>query len=33
MRTWAIESIGGRGYLLAEPLVARGVDVLDVPAT
>jgi transposase len=32
-RTWAIESAGGLGYLLAQQLVARGQDVLDVPAT
>jgi transposase len=32
-RTWAIESVGGLGYLLAQQLVARGEDVLDVPAT
>jgi transposase len=32
-RTWAIESAGGLGYLLAQQLVARGEDVLDVPAT
>jgi transposase len=32
-RTWAIESVGGMGYLLAQQLVARGEDVLDVPAT
>jgi transposase len=32
-RTWAIESAGGMGYLLAQQLVARGEDVLDVPAT
>ena len=31
-RTWAIESVGGMGYL-AQQLVARGEDVLDVPAT
>src|ERR1019366_4895050 len=28
-----IESAGGMGYLLAQQLVARGEDVLDVPAT
>ena len=32
-RTWAIESAGGLGYLLAQQLVARGEQVLDVPAT
>jgi hypothetical protein len=32
-RRWAIESAGGMGYLLAQQLVARGEDVLDVPAT
>jgi transposase len=32
-RTWAIESVGGLGYLLAQQLVARGAEVLDVPAT
>ena len=32
-RTWAIESVGGLGYLLAQQLVARGENVLDVPAT
>lgn len=32
-RTWAIESVGGLGYLLAQQLVTRGEDVLDVPAT
>ena len=31
--TWAIESVGGLGYLLAQQLVARGEDVVDVPAT
>jgi transposase len=31
--TWAIESSGGLGYRLAQQLVARGEDVLDVPAT
>ena len=31
-RIWAIESAGGLGYLLAQQLVARGEDVLDVPA-
>ena len=32
-RTWAIESAGGMGYLLAQQLVAAGEDVVDVPAT
>jgi transposase len=32
-RTWAIESAGGLGYLLAQQLVAAGETVLDVPAT
>jgi transposase len=32
-RIWAIESAGGLGYLLAQQLVGRGEDVLDVPAT
>jgi transposase len=32
-RTWAIESAGGLGYLLAQQLVAQGENVLDVPAT
>ena len=32
-RTWAIESVGGLGYLLAQQLVARGEHVVDVPAT
>ena len=32
-RTWAIESAGGMGYLLAQQLVARGEAVVDVPAT
>jgi transposase len=32
-RTWAIESAGGLGYLLARQLVAAGEEVLDVPAT
>ena len=30
-RTWAIESAGGMGYLLAQQLVAAGETVLDVP--
>jgi transposase len=30
-RTWAIESAGGLGYLLAQQLVAGGEEVLDVP--
>ena len=32
-RTWAIESAGGLGYLLAQQLVSAGEDVVDVPAT
>lgn len=32
-RTWAIESVGGLGYLLAQQLVAAGETVVDVPAT
>ena len=32
-RTWAIESAGGLGYLLAQQLVGAGEHVLDVPAT
>jgi transposase len=32
-RSWAIESVGGMGYLLAQQLVAQGEEVLDVPAT
>jgi hypothetical protein len=32
-RTWAIESAGGLGYLLAQQLVAAGEEVVDVPAT
>jgi transposase len=32
-RRWTIESAGGMGYLLAQQLVARGEEVLDVPAT
>jgi hypothetical protein len=32
-RTWAIESAGGLGSLLAQQLVAAGEIVLDVPAT
>jgi len=32
-RTWAIESVGGLGYLLAQQLVNAGEQVLDVPAT
>ena len=31
MRTWAIESASGLGHLLAQRLVARGEEVLDVP--
>jgi transposase len=32
-RTWAIESAGGLGYLLARQLVAAGERVVDVPVT
>jgi Transposase len=32
-RTWAIESAGGLGYLLAQQLADAGEHVLDVPAT
>jgi transposase len=32
-RSWAIESAGGLGYLLAQQLVARGEEVFDVPST
>lgn len=32
-RTWAIESAGGLGYLLAQQLVNAGEDVIDVPPT
>jgi transposase len=32
-RTWAIESAGGLGYLLAQQLVGAGECVVDVPAT
>lgn len=32
-RTWAIESAGGLGFLLAQQLVAAGECVFDVPAT
>jgi transposase len=32
-RTWAIESAGGLGYLLAQQLVDAGETALDVPAT
>jgi transposase len=32
-RTWAVESAGGLGYLLAQQLLAAGERVLDVPAT
>ena len=32
-RTWAIESAGGLGYLLAQQLVDAGEAVVDVPAT
>jgi transposase len=32
-RVWAVESVGGLGYLLAQQLVGAGEQVLDVPAT
>jgi hypothetical protein len=32
-RTWAVESAGGLGYLLAQQLLGAGEWVLDVPAT
>jgi transposase len=32
-RTWAIESAGGLGYLLAQQLVEAGEHVVDVPPT
>jgi len=32
-RTWAIESAGGLGYLLAQQLLAAGEPVVDIPAT
>ena len=32
-RTWAIESAGGLGYLLAQQLVDAGEHVLDMPPT
>jgi transposase len=32
-RTWAIESAGGLGYLLAQQLLNAGERVVDVPAT
>ena len=32
-RTWAIESAGGLGYLLAQQLIAAGEEVVDVPPT
>lgn len=32
-RTWAIESAGGLGYLLAQQLLDAGEHVVDVPAT
>lgn len=31
-RTWAIESAGGLGYLLAQQLLAAGERVVDIPA-
>jgi transposase len=33
VRTWAIESAGGLGYLLAQQLLGRGQRVVDVPST
>ena len=33
VRTWAVESAGGWGYLLSQQLAAAGEEVLDVPAT
>jgi len=32
-RTWAIESAGGLGYLVAQQLLAAGEQVVDIPAT
>src|SRR6266480_1786668 len=32
-RTWAIESAGGLGYLLAQELIAANEHVVDVPPT
>ena len=32
-RSWAIESAGGLGYLLAQQLLAAGEHVVDIPAT
>lgn len=32
-RTWAIESAGGLGFLLAQQLVRAAEDLIDVPAT
>ena len=32
-RTWAIESAGGLGFLLAQQLVRAGEEVVDVPPT
>jgi hypothetical protein len=31
-RLWAVEAAGGLGYLLSQQLVARGEQVVDVPA-
>ena len=31
-QVWAVEAAGGLGYLLSQQLVARGEDVVDVPA-
>jgi transposase len=33
VRTWAVESAGGLGYLLSQRLVAAGETVLDLPST
>jgi transposase len=32
-RLWAVESAAGMGYLLSQQLIARGEEVVDVPAT
>ena len=31
-RLWAVDAAGGQGYLLSQQLVARGEQVVDVPA-
>lgn len=31
-RLWAVEAAGGLGYLLSQQLIARGEEVMDVPA-